>query len=172
MPLETFRNHRPVVHPQSFVHGTALLIGQVQVEEAVSIWPYCVLRGDSGALSIGRGSNLQEACIVHATTHLSTVRVGENCTVGHKALLHGCQVGEGCLIGMGAILLDNCQIGAFSLVGAGSLVPANKSFPERSLLMGSPARRVRELTVLEIENLRKSAADYWALAQEYMRGCL
>jgi len=142
-------------------------MGEVHIEEAVSIWPYCVLRGDSGAIHIGKGSNLQEACIVHATTHLSSVRIGEGCTIGHKALLHGCQVGEHTLIGMGAILLDNCHIGAFSLVGAGALVPANKTFPERSLLMGSPAKWIRALSDNEIANVRKSAEDYWKLAQEY-----
>jgi len=168
MPTEAFRNHWPSIHPRSFLHSTALLIGEVHIEEAVSIWPYCVLRGDSGALFIGKGSNLQEACIVHATTHLSVVRIGEGCTVGHKALLHGCTVEEHSLVGMGAILLDNCHIGAFSLVGAGSLVPANKTFPARSLLMGSPAKRVRELSDQEIDNLKCSAQDYWKLAQEYM----
>jgi len=168
MPTEAFRNHWPSIHPQTFIHNTALLIGEVHIEEAVSLWPYCVLRGDSGAIHIGKGSNLQEACMVHATTHVSSTWVGEACTIGHRALLHGCHVGEGSLVGMGAILLDNCQIGAFSLVGAGSLVPANKTFPARSLLMGSPARHIRELSDNEIENLKRSAKEYWKLAQEYL----
>jgi carbonic anhydrase/acetyltransferase-like protein (isoleucine patch superfamily) len=169
MPIEAFKNRLPSLHPGTFIHNTALLIGEVHIEEAVSIWPYCVLRGDSGAIFVGQGSNLQEACIVHATTNLSTVHIGEGCTVGHKALLHGCKVGAHCLVGRGSILLDNCQIGAFSLVGAGALVPANKVFPERSLLMGAPAKRVRELSDSEVENLKQSARDYWRLAQEYVR---
>jgi len=168
MPTEAFRGHWPSIHSDTFIHSTALLIGEVHIEEAVSIWPYCVLRGDSGAIHIGKGSNLQEACIVHATTNLSSVRIGEACTIGHKALLHGCTVGEHSLVGMGSILLDNCHIGAFSLVGAHALVPANKTFPARSLLMGSPAKRIRELSDNEIDNLKKSAEDYWKLAQEYL----
>ncbi|MCL2626920.1 MAG: gamma carbonic anhydrase family protein [Cystobacterineae bacterium] len=168
MPIETFLNHRPSIAPLSFIHPSALLIGEVCIEEAVSLWPYCVLRGDCGAIVIGKGSNLQEACIVHATTNVSSVHVGEACTVGHRALLHGCRVGECCLVGMGAILLDNCQIGAFSIVGAGALVPANKTFPERSLLMGSPARLIRQLADEEIENLQHSAQNYWKLAQAYL----
>ncbi|MCL2013279.1 MAG: gamma carbonic anhydrase family protein [Cystobacterineae bacterium] len=168
MPIEAFRNHWPSIHPNTFIHNTALLIGEVQVEEAVSIWPHCVLRGDSGSISIGKGSNLQEACIVHATTNLSSVHIGEACTIGHRALLHGCTVAECCLVGMGAILLDNCHIGAFSLVGAGALVPAHKTFPERSLLMGTPAKLIRKLSEDEIENLKHSAQSYWKLAGEYV----
>ncbi|MCL2178922.1 MAG: gamma carbonic anhydrase family protein [Proteobacteria bacterium] len=169
MPIESFTHFQPSVHPLSFLHPSALLIGEVYIEEAVSVWPYCVLRGDCGALYVGKGSNLQESCILHATTHLSSVQIGENCTVGHRALLHGCRVGEGCLVGMGAILLDNCQIGPWSIVGAGTLVPANKTFAPRSLLVGSPARVVRPLTDEEVENLQLSAQNYWKLAQTYLQ---
>ena len=144
-------NLEPQIHPESWVDPTAVIIGDVHLERQVSVWPTVVLRGDQGQIVIEEQTNLQDGTIAHATGGWSSVRVGARCTVGHKVLLHGCQVASDCLIGMGAILLDNCVVGQWSVVGAGSLITANQTIPERSLVLGSPAKVVRQLSDSEIE---------------------
>ena len=152
--MHNIRKHlslEPQIHIETWIDPTAVVIGDVVLERQVSVWPTVVLRGDQGQIVIEEQSNLQDGTIAHATGGRSTVRVGARCTVGHKVLLHGCQVGSDCLIGMGAILLDNCVVGRWSVVGAGSLITANQQIPERSLVFGSPAKVVRQLSDAEIQ---------------------
>jgi carbonic anhydrase/acetyltransferase-like protein (isoleucine patch superfamily) len=119
-----------------------------------------VLRGDVAAIRIGARTNIQDGCVVHATEGISKTTVGDDVTVGHRAILHGCTVGDRSLIGMGATVLDNAEIGEECLVGASSLVTVGSKFPPRSMIMGAPAKLTRPLTELEIEMVRAAAAHY------------
>jgi len=141
----------PQIDPSCWVDPTAVIIGDVVLGPEVSVWPTTVLRGDQGRIEVGAQTNLQDGTIAHATGGWSTVTIGERCTVGHRVLLHGCRVESDCLIGMGAILLDNCTIGRWSVVGAGALVTANTVIPARSLVLGSPAKVVRQLSDTELK---------------------
>ena len=144
-----------------YVAPGAVVTGQVELGGKVNIWYGAVLRGDSGAISVGEGTNIQEHCILHEKT-----QVGAYCTVGHRAILHGCTIGEQTLIGMGAIVLNGAKIGPCCMVGAGSLVTGKMDAPEGSLILGSPAKVVRPLTQEEIAALKKDALEYIALAEK------
>lgn len=154
-----------------WVAPDAQVIGRVILGEEVSVWFGAVLRGDNEPIVIGRGSNIQEHAVLH-TDPGAPLEVGADCTIGHRAILHGCRVGEGSLIGMGAIILNHARIGAGCLVGAGALVTERKEFPDFSLILGSPARVTRRLTEAEIEGLRRSAATYRANRLRFARGLM
>ena len=138
------------------------------LEEDVSVWPTTVLRGDSGTIHVKARTNVQDGTIGHATGGVSKTTIGTQCTIGHRVILHGCTVGDRCLIGMGSILLDGVELGDDCFVAAGSLVTPGKKFEARSFLMGSPARRVREVTSEELAQIDKS----WRVYLELMRGYL
>ena len=159
MLIRSFQDFTPQIHPSARLAETAAVIGDVALEENVTIWYGAVLRGDVGPIRIGRGSNIQDNCSVHCAVDVPTV-VGENVVVGHGAILHSCTVGDGCLIGMGAILLDGCVIGEGSVIAAGALVPPGKSIPPRSLVMGVPGRVVRQVTEEEAAATLANAARY------------
>lgn len=159
MLIRSFQDFTPQIHPSARLAETAAVIGDVALEENVTIWYGAVLRGDVGPIRIGRGSNIQDNCTVHCAVDVPTV-VGENVVVGHGAILHSCTVGDGCLIGMGAILLDGCVIGEGSVIAAGALVPPGKSIPPRSLVMGVPGRVVRQVTEEEAAATLANAARY------------
>ena len=159
MLIRSFQGITPEIHPSARLAETAAAIGDVALEENVTIWYGAVLRGDVGPIRIGRGRNLQDNCAVHCAVDVPTV-VGENVVVGHGAILHSCTVGDGCLIGMGAILLDGCVIGEGSVIAAGALVPPGKSIPPRSLVMGVPGRVVRQVTEEEAAATLANAARY------------
>ncbi len=137
----------------------ANLIGAVEIGDEVGIWFGATLRGDNEAIRIGARSNVQEGCVVHTDLGYP-VEVGEDCTIGHRAILHGCVLGARTLIGMGAIVLNGARIGEDCLVGAGALVTERKVFPPGSLIVGAPAKVLRPLTDAEVEGLAKSAAHY------------
>lgn len=159
MLIRPFHDCTPEIHPAARLAETAAVIGEVILEENVTVWYGAVLRGDVGPIRIGRGSNIQDNCTVHCAVDVPTV-VGENVVVGHGAILHSCTVGDGCLIGMGAILLDGCVIGEGSVIAAGALVPPGKSIPPRSLVMGVPGRVVRQVTEEEAAANLANAARY------------
>ncbi len=167
MPIETYRTFNPVVAPTAWVHGSAWLIGDVELGADVSIWPTCVLRGDNGKITIGARTNVQDGTVVHATVGVSTTTVGASCTIGHRVTLHGCQVGDRCLIGMGSTVLDNAVIGDDSFLAAGSLVAPGRKFEPRSFLLGSPARRIREVNARELEAIAHGERVYLGLLREY-----
>jgi gamma-carbonic anhydrase len=154
-----------------FVAPNATLIGDVELSDNASVWFGAVLRGDVGAIRIGARSNVQDLCCVHATDGISMTRVGEDVTIGHGAILHGCIVEDGCLIGMGSIVLDNAVIGAGSLVAAGTLVPPRMIIPPRSLVRGSPAKVIREVTPEEGRLGLDGAIHYVTGAQRYRVIC-
>lgn len=145
----------------------ATLIGQVEVGEEATIWPSVVLRGDHGAIRIGARTSIQDGSVAHATDGVSVTDVGEETTVGHRVVLHGCKVGARCLVGMGSVLLDNVELGEGCFLGAGSLVTPGKVFPPRSFILGSPAKRVREVTAKELEWIDYSWKAYVDLCKRY-----
>ena len=147
----------------NYIAPNATVIGDVSLGENVSIWYNAVLRGDSGAITVGPGTNIQDGAILHEQTTL-----GKNCTVGHGAIVHGCTVGDNCVIGMGSVILNGAVIGNNCTVGAGALVTGKMNAPDGSLLLGSPAKVVRDLTQEEIEANARSARHYIELAKEQL----
>ncbi|MGQ0384691.1 MAG: gamma carbonic anhydrase family protein [Gammaproteobacteria bacterium] len=170
----TYRHWTPDFGPKVWVHPAATIIGRVEIGEDASIWPGAVLRGDVNLIRIGARTSIQDGSILHvASDRLAggggiPLLVGDDCTVGHRVVLHACTIGNRCLIGMGAILMDGAVLGDEVIVGAGALVPAGKKLPSRTLWVGSPARRSRTLTEKEVAYLAESAAHYVALKEEYL----
>ena len=160
---------RPEVHPSAFVADSAQVIGQVSLGAEASVWFGCVVRGDTELISIGAGSNIQDASVLHADYGFP-LQVGARVTVGHQVMLHGCHIGDESLIGIGAVVLNGARIGKHCLVGAGALVTEGKEFPDGSLILGSPAKVVRTLTPEQIEGLRASAQHYIENARRYRSG--
>ncbi len=169
MPIESFETFTPRVHPQAFVHPGAHVIGEVEIGEEASIWPATVLRGDHGGIVIGARTSIQDGSVAHATENMSRTVIGTDCTVGHRAVLHGCKVGNFCLVGMGSILLDNAELGDWCFVAAGTLIPPRRQYPPRSFLIGSPARREREITSMEAQWIEYSARAYQDLARRHRK---
>ena len=160
---------RPQIDPTAWVAPTAVLIGNVIVEAGANIWFGAVLRGDNEAITVGAGSNVQENAVLHTDMGFP-LTIGANCTIGHKAMLHGCTIEAGSLIGMGATLLNGAKIGAASLVGACTLVTEGKEIAPGSLVMGAPAKVVRELDAAAQARLLKSAEGYRANAARFAKG--
>lgn len=171
MPVYILDGHAPQFdfRASNWVASDATLIGKVRVGENVSIWFGVVARGDNELIHIGKDSNVQEHCVLHTDIGFP-LTIGEGCTIGHRAMLHGCIIGENSLIGIGAIILNGAKIGKNSLVGAGALVTEGKVFPDNSLIVGSPARVIRELAPEQIEKIRVSAQNYVANGRRYLRG--
>lgn len=159
---------RPQIDPTAWVAPTADLIGNVIVEAGANIWFGAVLRGDNEAITVGAGSNVQENAVLHTDMGFP-LTIGANCTIGHKAMLHGCTIEAGSLIGMGATLLNGAKIGAGSLVGACALVTEGKEIAPGSLVMGAPAKVVRELDAAAQARLLKSAEGYRANAARFAK---
>jgi len=168
MPIYSLGLHAPQIDPQSWVAPNATLIGQVHLARNASIWWNATLRGDKDLISIGENSNIQDGSILHTDPGMPLI-VGSNVTVGHLVMLHGCTVGDGSLIGIGAILLNRSVIGKNCLVGANTLIPEGKVFPERSLIIGSPGKVVRELSDEEVARLPGSAERYVQNWQRYLQ---
>ncbi len=158
----------PDVHRSVFIAPDAAVIGDVVLEENSSVWFNCVLRGDIEQIVVGTGSNIQDGSILH-TDPTNPCIVGPDVTVGHMATLHGCRIGAGSLIGIGATLLNGSVVGANSIVGAHALVTENKEFPDGVLLIGTPAKVVRELRPEELESIKANSARYVARAQVYFK---
>ena len=165
--IHGWKDKTPNIHPTAFVHPDATVIGDVTLAAGVNIWPGAVLRGDQGAITIGEDTNIQDGCVLHATGGVSTVRVGARCTVGHRAVLHGCDVGDDVLVGMGSVLLDNCVLRGHTIVGAGSLVTVGKVFEPGWLIVGSPAKAVRKLNDKDVDFVDHGHHTYRRLADEY-----
>lgn len=159
MPLYALGDKRPTCHQTAWVAPSADLIADVQLGESASVWFGAVVRADNTPIVIGARSNIQEGAMLHSDPG-APLRIGEDCTIGHHAILHGCTVGDRSLIGMGAILLNHAVIPEDCIVGAGALVTEGKTFPAGSLIIGSPARAVRQLDAQAIAALRVSARHY------------
>ena len=153
--------HAPTIHESVFVADTATIIGRVTLEENASVWFGASLRGDNEPIQVGAGTNIQEGAVLHTDPGYPLV-IGTNVTVGHQAMLHGCTVHDGALIGIQAVVLNGAVIGRNCLVGAGAVVTEGKVFPERTLILGAPAKAVRELTDEELARLAQNAQGYIA----------
>jgi carbonic anhydrase/acetyltransferase-like protein (isoleucine patch superfamily) len=167
MPTQRYQQHTPKVHALAYVHPSAQLIGEIEIAEEASVWPTCVLRGDNGAIRIGPRTSFQDGSIAHATLGMSSTTIGAQCTIGHRVVLHGCQVGDNCLIGIGSTLLDGVEIGDGSFVAAGTLLTPGKKFPPRSFIMGTPGKLIREVTAKETEWISHSWNVYLELCRQY-----
>ncbi len=163
--IHDFRGHKPSIHETAFVAWNAEVLGEASLGEGSSVWFGAIVRADIAKIHIGRESNVQDGTVVHVDRGIDCM-VGDGVTIGHRAVVHACTVGDYCLIGMGAVILDRAEIGSESIVGAGALVTQGKKFPPRSMILGSPAKWVRELTPEEIEGLHSHAATYARLAKE------
>ena len=171
MPIiEPYGGRSPRLHASVFVAESGAVIGDVEIGEGSSIWYGVVVRGDVNAIRIGARTNVQDLSVVHVTTDTHPTILGDDVTVGHRAVLHGCTVRDRCLVGIGAIVLDGAEIGPDSMVGAGALVPPGMVVPPRVLVLGAPAKVKRELTPDEVAQLKTSAAKYVALAASHARG--
>lgn len=145
----------------AYIAPTAVVTGDVTLAKDVNIWYGAVLRGDSGAITVGEGTNIQENCVLHEKT-----TVGKNCTIGHGAIIHGCTLGDGCLVGMGAVVLNGAVLGRCCLVGAGAVVTGKTDAPDGSVLLGSPAKVVKQLTEEAMQQQEDGAEHYVQLAKE------
>ncbi|MPN08273.1 Protein YrdA [bioreactor metagenome] len=159
----------PVVPESAWVADSAQVLGDAVLGEDASVWFGTVVRGDTARITIGAGSNIQDASVLHADRGVP-LTIGANVTVGHQVMLHGCTIGDESLIGIGAIVLNGAKIGKNCLVGAGSLVTEGKEFPDGSMILGSPARVVKQLSPEQIEGLRRSAQGYVENARRFKKG--
>ena len=169
MPVYELDGAKPEIAADCWVAPDAVVIGKVRLLEGASIWFGAVLRGDNDWITIGPNSNVQDHSIIHADPG-QPVTIGRGVTVGHRVIVHSAQVGDHSLIGMGAILLNRARIGSRSLVGAGALVTEDKMFEDGKLILGSPAKAMRDLTPGQIAGLENSAAIYVANARRYAAG--
>jgi carbonic anhydrase/acetyltransferase-like protein (isoleucine patch superfamily) len=158
--LRPFRGLSPRVHPTAFIDASAQVIGDVEIADESSVWMCAVVRGDVNAIRIGRRSNVQDGAVVHAMTGTHETHIGDDVTIGHAAVIHGCTIEPQCLIGIGAILLNGSRIGRGSIVAAGTLVTENMQVPPRSLVMGSPGKVKRLLTQKEVDEIQLYANRY------------
>ena len=168
MAIYSLDDKTPQLAEGAWVAGSAEVVGDVHLGANASVWFGCVLRGDSDRLSIGEGSNIQDASVLHADAGVPLV-VGPEVTIGHQAMLHGCTIGEGSLIGIKAVILNRAVIGKECLIGACTLIPEGKVIPDRSLVMGIPGKVVRTLSDAEVVNIRAAAAHYVDNARRFSR---
>jgi carbonic anhydrase/acetyltransferase-like protein (isoleucine patch superfamily) len=170
VPLHSYEGKAPRVAESAFVAPGAMLIGDVEVGPEASIWFNAVLRGDSDRISVGARTNIQDLAMLH-TDPGKPCEIGNDCTIGHSAIVHACRIGSGSLVGMGAIVLSGADIGEESLIAAGSLIPEGRTYPPRSLLVGSPVRRLRDLTDEDVERLIKpGVANYLTYKRSHAPG--
>jgi carbonic anhydrase/acetyltransferase-like protein (isoleucine patch superfamily) len=166
MSIKKIGPHEPDISQGVYIAESAEVIGKVILNSNVSIWPNAVLRGDVEHILIEKNSNVQDGVLIHTNFDMPTV-LGENVTVGHGAILHGCRIADNCLIGMGAILLDGSEIGEYTIIAAGSVVSEGKKLDGNSVYMGTPARRVRDITPEEKELIKKRALEYIEFSKLY-----
>jgi carbonic anhydrase/acetyltransferase-like protein (isoleucine patch superfamily) len=166
--LRPHQRRTPRVHPTAFVDASAQLIGDVEIGEASSVWMNTVLRGDVHRIRMGARSNVQAGTIVHVMTGTYPTTIGDDVTIGHGAIVHGCTLHDRILVGMGAIQLNGVDVGEESIVAAGTLLPEGMVVPPRSLVMGSPGRVWRALSELEIISIREYASRYVIYRLDYM----
>lgn len=159
----------PRLADSAWVADSAQVMGDVELADDVSIWFGTVIRGDTETIRIGRRSNIQDMSVLHADAGMP-LTLGEDVTVGHQAMLHGCTVGDGSLIGIGAVVLNGAKIGKGCLVGAGALITEGKEFPDGSMILGSPAKVVRQLSPEQLSSLRVSALRYVENARRFRTG--
>jgi carbonic anhydrase/acetyltransferase-like protein (isoleucine patch superfamily) len=165
--IKSFEDKRPQLGKGVWIADSALVLGEVRVGEDSSIWYGTIVRGDVHSITIGRVTNIQDRCVVHVSSGTHPTVIGDLVTVGHGAIIHGCKIGNEVLVGIGAIILDGVEVGNECVIAAGSLLPPGKSFPDRSLIVGSPAVLKRSLEDEELAWIQRSAEHYAELAHKH-----
>ena len=174
--IRSFRGVTPRIGENSYIDESAVVIGDVEMGDNCSVWPLTVIRADINKIRIGNNTNIQDGSVLHVTHQGpfspdgAELHIGDQVTVGHKVLLHGCRIGNQCLIGMGSIVMNGAKIGRNSIVGAGSVITEGKEFPERSLIIGSPARIIRTLDDGQVQKMGSAARFYVANGPRYTKG--
>jgi len=159
---------KPEIHPSCYISDTAVIAGNVVIEEGCSVWPHAVIRGDLNWILIRKGSNVQDNCVIHVTDVSETV-IGENTSIGHGAILHGSRIGDNCIVGMNSCILDDSEIGDNCIIGAGAVVKARTIVPPNSLLVGAPAKVIR--TSEEFKGMATvNASNYHRMRDAYLKG--
>ena len=166
--IKEFEGNIPRIDESTYISESVDIIGDVTIEENANIWFGTRLRGDMNKIVIGKNTNIQENTVVHVDKNCPCL-IGKDVTIGHGAIIHGCEICDNVLVGMGSIILNNAKIGKNTIIGAGSLVTQGKSFPDGVLILGNPAKVVRELTDDEIKNIKKSADNYVNLSKRYKK---
>lgn len=169
MTIYSLDDKSPEIAASAWVAPDANIIGSVRLGADSSVWFGTTIRGDNELIDLGKGSNIQENCVLHTDLGYP-LHIGENCTIGHKAMLHGCSIGDGSLIGMGAIVLNGAKIGSGCLIGAGALITEGKVIPDGSLVMGAPGKIIRELDDKTRNDLLESAKHYQENARRFRSG--
>lgn len=175
MAIRDFENILPDLHPDAYVDETALVIGDVTIGKDSSIWPFTVLRGDVNQIRIGASTNIQDNSVLHVSHDGPynpggfALDIGDNVTVGHRVILHGCTIHNDCLVGMGCTIMDGVIVHPYTIIGAGSLVTPGKELEGGFLWLGSPARKVRKLTDEERESIAYSAQHYVKLKNRHQQ---
>ncbi|MUJ26635.1 gamma carbonic anhydrase family protein [Aliivibrio fischeri] len=172
--LRRYKSNFPSIGSNTYIDTSSVLIGEITIGQDSSVWPLVVARGDVNSISIGDRTNIQDGSVLHVT-HKNTENpkgaplvIGNDVTIGHKVMLHGCVIEDRVLVGMGSIILDNAYIEADVMIGAGSLVPPNKRLESGYLYIGSPVKQVRPLSIEEIASLKKSALNYVNFKNDYI----
>jgi carbonic anhydrase/acetyltransferase-like protein (isoleucine patch superfamily) len=174
MAIRPYKNIKPTIHKNVYIDESAVVIGDVEIGDDSSIWPMVVVRGDVNSIRIGQRTNIQDGSVLHVT-HVGpfdpegySLNIGDNVTVGHKAMLHGCTIEDDCLIGMGTVVMDGAIVHSQVIIGANSLVPPGRELESGYLWVGSPARKIRPLTEEEKEFFRYSADNYIKVKNNYL----
>lgn len=168
--LRSYKGRLPAVHPTAWVDESAQVIGDVEIGEASSVWMNVVIRGDVHRIRIGRRTNIQDGTVVHVMRGTHPTTIGDEVTIGHAAVIHGCTLADRILVGMGAIILNGAEVGEDSIVAAGALLTEGVRIPPRSLVMGSPGKVRRPLTDDEVASIRDYAERYVGYRLDYMDG--
>ncbi len=166
MPIYRLGDRAPQIAPSAWIAPSAEVIGSVLIEDGASVWFNTVIRGDNDLITLGEGCNVQDGAVLHTDAGIR-LTLGPSVLVGHQAMLHGCTIGEGSLIGIQAVILNNAVIGKECLIGAGALIPEGKVIPDRSLVMGSPGKVVRQLSDQEAAMIRLGCVQYTERARRY-----
>jgi len=172
--MNTYKGVSPSVHDTAYIHSSAVVVGRVLVGKDSSVWPLVAARGDVNTITIGQRSNIQDGTVLHVTRKSSAypdgfpLVIGDDVTVGHKCMLHGCQLGNRILVGMGAIIMDGAVVQDDVFIGAGTLVPPNKVLESGFLYVGNPMQKKRPLTAKELAFLKQSATNYVSLKDDYI----
>ena len=168
--IRTFQGIKPTIPQSCFIEETAVVIGDVVMGEECSAWFHAVIRGDVNYIRIGNRTNVQDLCMLHVTHDTHPLIIGDDVTIGHNVVLHGCTIHNRVLVGMGAIIMDGAVIGEDSVVGAGALVTEGTIVPPKSLILGSPAKVKRPVTEQELAWIRESAENYILYSRQYLSG--
>jgi carbonic anhydrase/acetyltransferase-like protein (isoleucine patch superfamily) len=165
--IQAYQDKSPKFAANVRVHASAVVIGDVELAEGVSLWPHAVLRGDYNFIKVGKGSNVQDGAVLH-NDHTFPLEVGQDCVIGHLACVHGCKIGDRVLIGIHATVLNGAVIGDESIVGAGAVVPEGRVIPPRSLVLGTPGKIIRSISEAELKRILEGAANYRAYAERQL----